>query len=754
MKEYFNYHRHTHSSNISTIDCTVNNEDYAKRSIALGHKWISSCEHGGAINWVDTYMTAKKNDLKYVHCGEYYFVPDRIISSEKERLVPIGSFQGYSSDEKVLSKSNTKDNSNYHLILIAKTKKAFEEMNYIMSEANTNGYYYKARIDFDLLRRLPKGEVYCTTACIGGFLRDYEKNEWILKEMIEIFGENLLLEVQPHKSEKQIEYNKLIKKLSKEYGLKMIGANDSHMIDEKGKIDRDYLLHSKGLIYEDEGEWYLDYPSYEVMEERFLSQGIWEKSEVLELMNNTLMLTEGDVLSVDTKMKVPTIYKDKNREWKLSKLKERIFESWEKYKNEVDESLHGEYISEILEEYSVIEETKMEDYFLTNMEIISKGIEYGGVLTKTGRGSATSYITNMLFGFTTVDRLKSKVPMLRERFMGKARIIDNNSAPDIDFNVYNREAFEKAQSELLGESCSYPMVAHGTLGLKSAFKMLCRAKNIPIDVADEISKIISTYQHDKKYDENVNIEDYFNDDEHISLIKESAYYNGIIDSFSVHPCSYLLSNSDIKRSFGLIKTPNGTIVANVTGTQAEKLGYLKNDLLIVTVVGMNDALYKRIEIEQPESNELYDWVTGDDKVWGLYEKGHTQCLNQMESQGTTSKTMRYKPKTVEELCNMVAIIRPSCRSIYPIFEQRKEFSYGIADLDKLLQGEFLDTSLIIYQEQIMELLKWLGIPDSEGYAIMKAISKKKLEVIETVKERFEEKLMEAIIKDMLEKGEI
>ncbi|MGL6131313.1 MAG: hypothetical protein ACRCZ9_06850, partial [Fusobacteriaceae bacterium] len=236
--------------------------------------------------------------------------------------------------------------------------------------------------------------------------------------------------------------------------------------------------------------------------------------------------------------------------------------------------------------------------------------------------------------------------------------------------------------------------------------------------------------------------------------KESAYYNGIIDSFSVHPCSYLLSNSDIKRSFGLIKTPNGTIVANVTGTQAEKLGYLKNDLLIVTVVGMNDALYKRIEIEQPESNELYDWVTGDDKVWGLYEKGHTQCLNQMESQGTTSKTMRYKPKTVEELCNMVAIIRPSCRSIYPIFEQRKEFSYGIADLDKLLQGEFLDTSLIIYQEQIMELLKWLGIPDSEGYAIMKAISKKKLEVIETVKERFEEKLMEAIIKDMLEKGEI
>lgn len=229
-KKYFNFHKHSYSSNVATIDCTVSNDDYAKRAIELGHEWLSSCEHSGMPNWVNAYMSAKNNKLKYIHTGEFYFVPDRNIE--------------------------LKDKSNYHLILVAKTRKAFEELNYIMSEANSTGYYYKARIDIELLRGLPKGEVYCTSACLGGFLRDYPKTEPILEELIDIFGENLFLEVQPHKTEKQINYNKLLKEISKKYGIKLIGACDSHMISENGVLDRDYLLHSKGLIYEDEEGWY------------------------------------------------------------------------------------------------------------------------------------------------------------------------------------------------------------------------------------------------------------------------------------------------------------------------------------------------------------------------------------------------------------------------------------------------------------------------------------------------------------------
>lgn len=731
MKKYFNYHRHSYSSNVSTIDCTVSNEDYAKRSIELGHKWLSSCEHGGVVNWVDAYMTAQKHKLKYIHVGEYYFVENRDVVE-------------------------VKDKSNYHLILIAKNRKGFEEMNYIMSEANSSGYYYKPRIDLELLRGLPKDSVWVTSACVGGFLRDYPKTKPILDELVNIFGDNLLLEVQPHTTEKQIEYNKLMKELSKEYGLKLVGACDSHMIEEKGVKDRDYLLHSKGLIYEDEEGWFLDFPSYDTLFGRFMSQGIWAEEEVGEFLRNTLLLTESDDIVIDTKMKVPTIFSDKSRGWKLGHLKQLIWSKWSEYKEEscfnYDEA--NKYICELTEEFNIIEQTKLEDYFLTNYYIIKKGIENGGILTPTGRGSATSFLINFMLGFTTVDRLKAKVPMLRDRFIGIARILENNSCADIDFNVHNRDAFIKAQDELLGESCNYFMSAYGTLKLKSAFKMLCRAYDIDIDIANEISKIISTYEYDKKHNESVKIEDYVKDVDHLNLINDSKKYMGIIDSFSAHPCSFILSNKDIRREFGIMKSPSGDLVANITGSQAESLGYLKNDLLVVTVVGMNDKLYKRIGIKIPTSTKLCELVEGDYKVWDLYGKGFTMCLNQMESTGTTQKAMRYKPLSVEELCNLIAIIRPACKSIYPMFEKRQIFEYGIKDLDELLQGEFLESSFIIYQEQIMLLFKWLGFPESDGYAIMKAISKKKLDVIESVKQRFENILIEAMIKDMLKQQEL
>lgn len=722
MQKYFCYHRHTYSSNIATIDCTVSNEDYAKKSIELGHEWLSSAEHGGVINFIDCYSMAKKYGLKYIHVGEYYFVPDRL----------------------------EKDKSNYHLILVAKNKKGFEEMNYIMSEANMTGYYYKPRIDLELLKKLPKDSVYVTSACIGNFLRNYPDTKPLLEEIIDIFGDNFFLEVQPHFTSKQIEYNKLMKQLSKEYGLKLIGATDSHMINESDVQDRDYLLHSKGLIYEDEEGWILHYQTYDELFNNFMKQGIWSEDEVRELIGNTLLLTNTEDIIINTKMKVPTIFPDKDRNWKLGYLKKLVFERFEKYKKEIPKDMWTRYVNEIIEEFNIIEKTSLEDYFLTNYHIINKGIEYGGILTKTGRGSATSFLINFMLGFTTVDRLKAKVPMLRERFMGISRILENNSCADIDFNLYNRECFVKAQTELLGEHSSYPMIAYGTLGIKSAFKMLCRAKDIDVDLSNEISKIITTYLKDKEYNESAELEDYLKDEYHRQLVNDSSHYKGIIDSFSQHPCSYLLStNTDLRREFGVIKTPNNDFVVNITGEQAEKFGYLKNDLLIVTVVGMNDKLFKRIGIDIPSSMQLCDMVKNDKKTWDLYGEGFTMCLNQMESNGTTQKSMKYKPISVEELCNLVAIIRPACKSIYPMFEKRQIFEYGIKDLDELLKGEFLESSLIIYQEQIMLLLQWLGFPEKDGYDIMKAISKKKIDVIESVKEKFEIKLTEAIIKDML-----
>ncbi|MGL5458946.1 MAG: PHP domain-containing protein [Cetobacterium sp.] len=722
MEKYFNYHRHSYSSNVSTIDCTVSNEDYAKRTIELGHEWISSCEHGGVVNFVDAYMTAQKHKLKYIHVGEYYFVENRKV------------------DE-------LKDKSNYHLILIAKNRKGFEEMNYIMSEANSSGYYYKPRIDLELLRGIPKNSVWVTTACIGNFLRDYPKTKPILDELVEIFGDNLLLEVQPHATEKQIEYNKLMKELSVEYGLKLVGACDSHMIEEKGAKDRDYLLRSKGLIYEDEEGWFLDFPNYDILFDRFMRQGIWTEDEVREFLENTLLLTESDEVVIDTRMKIPTIFEDKSKEWRLGHLKKLILDGWNEYKKKIPVHEHEKYMKEIIKEFGIIEESDTEDYFITDHYIIKKGKEKGGILTPTGRGSGVSMFINNLLGFTTIDRISSLVPMIPERFMSVARIKETKSMPDLDTNLYNREAFVEAQKEIFGEHSNYFMVAWGTLGTKSAFKMLCRAKDIDVELANEISKLITSYEMDKKHNENASIEDYIKIEEHRDLLKEAEKYNGIIDSFSQHPCAMLVFNGDIRREFGLLKAPNGVLVANVTGAEADKLGYLKNDFLIVQVVGMNHKLYSRIEMEVPHSRDLYNTVSKDNKVWDLYSNGYTMCLNQVESSSTTQKVMRYKPKTVEELCAFIASVRPSFQSMYNKFEKREEFAYGIKKLDDFLRGKYLNGSYLLYQEQQLLLLILIGINEGDAYSVLKAISKKKIDVIQSIEIEFKEKLFKYVSDD-------
>lgn len=313
--------------------------------------------------------------------------------------------------------------------------------------------------------------------------------------------------------------------------------------------------------------------------------------------------------------------------------------------------------------------------------------------------------------------------------------------------MYNREAFIEAQKEIFGEHSNYFMVAWGTLGTKSAFKMLCRAKNIDVDLANEISKLITAYEIDKKHNDNAVIEDYIKEEEHRQLLKEAEKYTGIIDSMSQHACALIVFNGDIRREFGLLRAPNGTLVANVTGVEADKLGYLKNDFLVVQVVGMNHKLYNRIGMDVPHSKDLYDMVSLDDKVWDLYANGYTMCLNQVESSSTTQKVMRYKPRTVEELCAFIASVRPSFQSMYSKFERREKFEYGIKKLDDFLKGKYLNGSYLLYQEQQLLLLILIGINEGEAYSVLKAISKKKIEVIQSIEIEFKEKLFKYVSDD-------
>jgi DNA polymerase III alpha subunit len=177
----------------------------------------------------------------------------------------------------------------------------------------------------------------------------------------------------------------------------------------------------------------------------------------------------------------------------------------------------------------------------------------------------------------------------------------------------------------------------------------------------------------------------------------------------------------------------------------DAFGYVKNDWLIVDSIGLTYDIYKELNIEPFTVNQLLEKIKDNQKVWDIYAKGLTMCINQVEKKKSTEKVMRFKPKNIYELTQFVAGIRPSFQSMYKIFESRQHFDYGIKAFDDLLQDEYCDSSFILYQESLMKVLSFAGFPMSETYTIIKAISKKKKYVIDGAKEKFIPNFTKAIL---------
>ena len=312
-------------------------------------------------------------------------------------------------------------------------------------------------------------------------------------------------------------------------------------------------------------------------------------------------------------------------------------------------------------------------------------------------------------------------------------------------NVASQEPFEKAQVEILGEDHAYPMIAFGTLKKKAAFKMYARAKNIDFEIANKVSRQISRYDEAIKYASEEEREEMtvfdFVDPEYHDLVNKSKVYWGIIDSSSKAPCSYLLYQGSIRREIGLIKckseaTKREYITTVIDGAVAEEFKFLKNDWLVVETVLLTDKIFKRIGIEPMSISELDDAVRDNEKVWDIYAKGLTIGVNQCEKPNAYNKLVKYKPKNVSELAAFIAAIRPGFKSMYPIFESRRPFSYGIKILDDTIQTEQFPYSFILYQETLMAVLNLAGFPMDECYGIIKQIAKKHPEKVRPLKGKF------------------
>ena len=684
--KYLNYHKHTHVSSIFSPDSNEHAEAYIKRCAEYGHTSYFTTEHGsmGDIPEAKTLC-----DNYGIHCKagiEGYIVPDPL----------------------------EKDKSNYHIVIIPRTNKGRRKLNLLSSKANMEGYYYRPRFSPEWLLTLDKDDVYMTTACVAGLLKDETSISQIFLPLYHHFGENLFLEVQAHDVDIQKSVNEKAVALRNELGLRLIAATDSHYVDQSGKYERLELLKGKGITYGDEDDFVLDFPDATTLANRFRQQGVLTEDQITEALESTMAFEECEDIDLDHSIKMPNIYPKLTPKQRMDKLEKEVWNRFERIRSDenIVEPDLSEYVSGIKKELQIIKDTNEEihtaDYFLFNERNVDLAVnKYGGVLTRGGRGSCGSFYINRILGMTQLDRFKINLPIFPERFMSTARLLENKALPDIDFNCKEQEPFVKASRELLGEHGCYPMIAYGTMQLSEAFRNVCRSKNMEFDEFNDVGKNIEKYSKDPKWK---------------PIIEEANRYVGTIVSASVHPCAHLLSDKNILEEYGVIKVGDFFCVM-VTSAEADEYKLLKNDYLIVKIWKLIDETFKLVGIPIPSAKEVLDSIRDDERIWKLIADGITSTLNQIDSDNGSHQARQYGIHSFEEGAFIAAAIRPSFDSWREQFLSRKKYSTGSKDLDRVLS---MTNAYILFQESLMQYFDWLGVTPAESIGLIKKISKKKI----------------------------
>ncbi|MFR2207350.1 MAG: PHP domain-containing protein [Clostridia bacterium] len=683
IKEYENYHKHDSISNIFTPDTHIKTIDYINRIKKLGYGCYYTTNHGSGGDVFESLTLCRQNNIRCLYGIEGYIVKNPL----------------------------EKDKRNYHIVIIPVDNVARKKVNLIVSKANIEGFYYKPRFFIEDLLKLNPNEVYITTACVAGILKNEDSIKNIFIPLMQHFGKNLFLEVQNHCEETQITTNKKCLLLSKKFNLKLIAANDSHYIYPEQAKDRLNFLKGKGIDYGNEDNYLLDFPDYDTMFNRFKNQGVLTNEQIIEAMANTLIFRNCEDIDIDKNIKMPSIYPNFTPDEKINELKKHIAKKFKviaKQENIIGDELNM-YKRGIVDEMKVIEDTKeinTADYFLLNEKLVDLAVnKYNGVLTKTGRGSCGGFYINKILGMTQLDRFKLDIKLYPERFMSTARLLENHALPDIDYNVVSQEPFVKAAKELLGEYGCYPMIAYGTMQIGEAFRNVCRTHGLEYDEYNEIAK---------------EIENYINDNKWKPFIDEANKYVDTVVSASIHPCAYLLDNKNLQEEYGVVRIGDN-ICAMITSGEADEYKMLKDDFLLVTVYKLIDETFKLIGKPIITVKELFESL--NDNIWDIFEKGLTCTLNQVDGDWATSLLKKFKPKTISDMAMFVACLRPFFEPWRDGFIKRDKFSTGSSYLDKILTST---KSYIIFQENLMQYFEWLGVTPAESIGLIKKISKKKI----------------------------
>ena len=708
-------HLHVHTE-FSLLDGSNKIKECVSRVKELGMNSVAITDHGVMFGVIDFYRAAKAAGIKPILGCEVYVAP------------------GSRFDKEAVGNN---DDRYYHLVLLAENETGYYNLMKIVSRGFTEGYYYKPRVDMELLEQYHEG-IIALSACLAG---EVQKN--ILRGMYgeakaaacrykDIFGEgNFFLELQDHGMEEQKLVNQSLLRMSQETGIELVATNDIHYTYADDVKPHDILLciqTGKKLADEDRmryegGQYYIK--SEEEMRKLFpyAQEAIDNTQKIADRCNVEIVFGEKKLPKYD----VPD-----------------GFTSWEYLNKLCYEGLERRYpgddpkIRERLEyELSVIKRMGYVDYFLIVWDFIKYARDHG-ISVGPGRGSAAGSIVSYCLGITSIDPLRYQ--LLFERFLNPERV----SMPDIDVDF----CFERRQEVIdyvvrkYGTDRVVQIVTFGTMAARGVIRDVGRVMDLPYAFVDGIAKMIpkelnitlgkalqSSPDFKKAYD---------NDPQVKELIDMSMRLEGLPRHTSMHAAGVVISQKAVEEYVPLSVGSDGSVVTQFTMTTLEELGLLKMDFLgLRTLTVIQDAV-RLAEKSSGKEIDINAIDYNDKKVLDYIGSGETDGIFQLESGGMKGFMKELKPQNLEDIIAGISLYRPGPMDFIPQYSKGKNhpelITYDCPQLEPILAPTY---GCIVYQEQVMQIVRDLaGFTLGRSDLLRRAMSKKKGDVMQKERQAF------------------
>lgn len=701
-------HLHVHTE-YSLLDGSSKISELLPRARELGMDSLAITDHGVMYGVIDFYKKAKEVGVKPILGCEIYVAPGSRFDREQSRG----------------------EDRYYHLVLLAENNQGYKNLMKIVTRGFTEGYYYKPRVDYEILERYHEG-IIALSACLAGEIpnkilkEDYEGVRAAARRMNELFGPgNFFLELQDHGLRQQTQVNSVIMRMSKELDIPLVVTNDVHYIKEEDAVPHDLLLCIQtGKLVTDEdrmryegGQFFLK--SEEEMQKVFpyAREALENTHKIAERCNVEIVFGEQKVPKFD----VPEGYDA------FSYLKELCEEGLVKrYGDPPPEDLKERLAYEL----DTIRNMGYVDYFLIVWDFI-RFAKSQGIAVGPGRGSAAGSIVSYCLKITDIDPIRYQ--LIFERFLNPERV----SMPDIDIDF----CYERRQEvidyvyEKYGKDKVVQIITFGTMAARMAVRDVGRVMNIPYAQVDKVAKMIPMelgITIEKALNHNPELRQAYEADEVTkNLIDMSMRLEGLPRHTSIHAAGVVIGSEPLDEFVPLSRGADNVITTQFTMTTIEELGLLKMDFLgLRTLTVIQDAV-RMVEKKTGQPLDINAIDYDDPEVYEMIGQAKTDGVFQLESAGMKSFMRELKPGNLEDIIAGISLYRPGPMDFIPKYikgkNNRDSIRYSCPELEEILEPTY---GCIVYQEQVMQIvMKLAGYTLGRSDLVRRAMSKKKADVM-------------------------